>query len=147
MGERAQQGYEDAVGTAFRAQPALMRLKQHIASTLAVSGLALLFFANSIAPLFAETVDVKYRGPVDLASFECTGELDSAVVKRVCYNAANSYMLIRLKATWYHYCEIDAATVTALLDASSKGSFYNASIKDSSTGGKFGCRDKVVPQL
>ncbi|ANN55967.1 hypothetical protein A9174_03750 [Mesorhizobium loti NZP2037] len=68
-------------------------------------------------PVRAETVDVKYRGPVDLAKFECTGELDSSVVKRVCYNAKHSYMLIRLKQTWYHYREIDQGTVSALLAA------------------------------
>lgn len=98
-------------------------------------------------PAFAETVDVKYRGPVDLAKFECTGELDSSVVKRVCYNAEHSYMLIRLKQVWYHYCEIDQGTVSALLAAGSKGSFYNDNIKDAATGGKFGCRDKPVPEF
>lgn len=75
------------------------------------------------------------------------GELDSGVVKRVCYNADHAYMVIRLKNTWYHYCEIDAGTVTALLSASSKGRFYNESLKDSCTGGRFGCRDKVVPEF
>lgn len=98
-------------------------------------------------PVAAEAVDVKYRGPVDLAKFQCTGELDSSVVKRVCYNAEHSYMLIRLKQVWYHYCEIDQGTVSALLAAGSKGAFYNESIKDSGTGGKFSCRDKPVPEL
>ncbi|MGX9143485.1 KTSC domain-containing protein [Mesorhizobium sp. 128a] len=101
----------------------------------------------TLSPVAAETVEVKYRGPVDLAKFECTGELDSSVVKRVCYNAEHSYMLIRLKQTWYHYCEIDQGTVDSLLAAGSKGSFYNSSIKDSGTGGKFGCRDKPVPKF
>ncbi|TIY07896.1 MAG: KTSC domain-containing protein [Mesorhizobium sp.] len=101
----------------------------------------------ALSPSAAETVDVKYRGLVDLAKFECTGELDSSVVKRVCYNAEHSYMLIRLKQTWYHYCEIDQGTVSALLAAESKGRFYHASIKDSGTGGKFGCRDKTVPEF
>lgn len=96
---------------------------------------------------FAETVEVKYRGPVDLANFQCSGELDSSVVKRVCYNAAHAYMLIRLKQTWYHYCEIDSGTVEALLASPSKGTFYNESIKDAATGGKFGCRDKPIPQF
>ncbi|MBZ9892301.1 KTSC domain-containing protein [Mesorhizobium sp. BR1-1-3] len=98
-------------------------------------------------PAFAETVDVKYRGPVDVAKFQCTGELDSSVVKRVCYNAEHSYMLIRLKQTWYHYCEIDQGTVSALLAAGSKGNFYSENIKDAATGGKFGCRDKPVPEF
>ncbi|QOF73171.1 KTSC domain-containing protein [Aminobacter sp. SR38] len=101
----------------------------------------------ALGPVLAETVDVKYRGPVDLAKFDCTGELDSSVVKRVCYNQENSYLLIRLKGTWYHYCAIDRTTVDALLAASSKGSFYNQAIKDSATGGKFGCRGRPVPPL
>jgi hypothetical protein len=48
------------------------------------------------SPSFAQTVDVKYRGPVDLDKFQCTGELDSTVVKRVRYNAEHAYMLIRV---------------------------------------------------
>ncbi|WP_210242365.1 KTSC domain-containing protein [Mesorhizobium sp. B2-3-14] len=77
---------------------------------------------------------MKYRGPVDLANFDCTAELDGSVVKRVCYNAEHSYMLIRLKQVWYHYCEIDQGTVSALLAAGSKGAFYNKNIKDAATG-------------
>lgn len=110
------------------------------------SGLAVALIIG-LCPAAAETVDVKYRGPVDLAKFECTGELDSSLVKRVCYNAEHDYMLIRLKQTWYHCCEIDQGTVAALLAAESMGSFYNSNIRDSGTGGKFGCRDKPVPDL
>jgi hypothetical protein len=51
----------------------------------------------------AETVDVKYRGPVDLKSFTCTNTV-SSFVNRVCYDEDNSYMLILLRGTWYHYC-------------------------------------------
>lgn len=98
-------------------------------------------------PSFSETVDVKYRGPIDLALFDCTPDLDSSVVKRVCYNSQHAYMLIRLKNTWYHYCEIGQDTVDALLAAPSKGKFYNNSIRDSATGGRFGCRDKIVPEF
>lgn len=124
-----------------------MSSTQHETLSLArtVCLLAILLSAQDRA--FAETVDVKYRGPMDLAKFECTGELDSSVVKRVCYNAEHAYMLIRLKQVWYHYCEIGQGTVSALLAAESKGAFYNQSIKDSGTGGKFGCRDKPVPEF
>jgi hypothetical protein len=110
--------------------------------------LALLLAVIFIGPVFAETVHVKYRADsVDLTHFECTGELDSSVVKRVCYNRANAYMLIRLKGTWYHYCEIDADTVAALLEADSLGRFYNSNIKDSGTGGRFSCRKRAAPQF
>ncbi|MER9528819.1 KTSC domain-containing protein [Mesorhizobium sp. M0309] len=119
----------------------------HVKARCLAAGAALWLALVASWPVAAETVDVKYRGPVDLAKFQCTGELDSSVVKRVCYNAEHSYMLIRLKQVWYHYCEIDQGTVSALLAAESKGSFYYSNIKDSGTGGKFGCRDKPVPEF
>ena len=58
----------------------------------------------------AETVTVKYRGPVPLDSFECAIVDRSSLVQRVCYDAANQYMVIRLKGTYYHYCEIGPGT-------------------------------------
>jgi hypothetical protein len=147
MGERAQNAYAAAEQAAFAALPRRRRLLANLCAAALVALLALFLALVFVGPIFAETVDVKYRGPVDLANFECTGELDSSLVKRVCYNADKAYMLIRLKNTWYHYCEIDRATVDALLAADSLGRYYNASIKDSGTGGKFGCRDKVPPQF
>ena len=50
------------------------------------------------------------------------------------------YMLISLKGTYYHYCAIDAATVNALLQANSAGTYYNQNIK-----GHFDCRVNKVP--
>jgi hypothetical protein len=87
----------------------------------------------------AETVDVKYRGPVDLKPFACT-DTTSSFVHRVCYDHAKSYMLIKLQATWYHYCSIDSRTVEALKSAESVGRHYNANIK-----GRFDCRTNPVP--
>lgn len=88
----------------------------------------------------AETVQVKYRGPVDLAPFACEAVTRSSFIQRVCYDENNSYMLINLRGTWYHYCEIDPGTVSSLLAADSMGQFYNASIK-----GNFDCRTHRVP--
>lgn len=59
---------------------------------VAAAALTLILLAGAQGSALAETVIVKYRGPVDLAKFECTGELDSSVVKRVCYNAACLYV-------------------------------------------------------
>ena len=100
--------------------------------------LALLLFALP-AVASAESVFVKYRGMVDLGRFACTST-ESSFVKRVCYDAPNRYMLIELSGTFYHYCGIGSETVSALLDADSKGRFYNAEIK-----GRFDCRLGVVP--
>ncbi len=89
----------------------------------------------------ADMVYVKYRGEVDLKFFSCTDVVRSSFIRRVCYDRDNEYMLISLNGTFYHYCEIDAGTVSSLLNAPSMGSFYNRSIK-----GQFDCRLHQVPE-
>jgi KTSC domain len=89
----------------------------------------------------AESVYVKYRGEIELKHFECTDIARSSFIRRVCYDTRNEYMLISLNGTFYHYCEIDAATVSSLMNAPSMGRFYNAGIK-----GNFDCRIHRVPQ-
>jgi hypothetical protein len=88
----------------------------------------------------AESVYVKYRGEVDLSSFDCKYVTRSTFIRRVCYDWRNEYMLISLNGTFYHYCAIDAGTVASLLSAPSMGEFYNTSIK-----GNFDCRVYPVP--
>jgi hypothetical protein len=94
----------------------------------------------TVAAAHAETVNVRYRGRVDLAPFECEAFTRSSLVRRVCFDAANSCMLINLEGTWYHYCGINAATVSALKSAGSMGRYYNANIK-----GRFDCRVTTPP--
>ncbi len=100
----------------------------------------LIGFLGVAAPASAETVDVKYRGPVDLKTFACATVMRSSLVWRVCYDQREQYMIIDLQGTYYHYYEIDARTVWALLGASSMGRYYNSSIK-----GNFDCRTRRVP--
>ena len=88
----------------------------------------------------AESVDVKYRGAVNLKSFDCTDTARSSFIRRVCYDKANEYMLINLNGTYYHYCAIDAGSVSHLLTAPSMGTFYIANIKSN-----FDCRINPVP--
>lgn len=93
-----------------------------------------------IAPARAEMVCVKYGSCLSLTPFECETITRSSFIERVCYDAANAYMLISLKGVWYHYCEIDQGTVSGLLAAELMGHFYNGSIK-----GRFDCRTHRVP--
>ena len=88
----------------------------------------------------AETVYVKYRGSVDLAPFTCETVTRSSLVRRVCYDRRNAYMIISLQGTYYHYCEIDVRTVSQLLGADSMGRYYLNNIK-----GNFDCRTRRVP--
>jgi hypothetical protein len=97
-------------------------------------------------PVSSEIVDVKYRGAVDLKPFACTDTPRSSFIQRVCYDKAQSYMLISLRGTYYHYCELPARTFEAFVTASSMGQFYNQNIKGSGSDGPFDCRTHKVPQ-
>ncbi len=94
----------------------------------------------------AETVQVKYLGPVSLDSFACSDVGDSSDVTRICYDSAEKYMVIRLKSTYYHYCEIDASTVRGLQTASSKGQYFGSKIRGTGSDGPFDCRTHPIPK-
>ena len=107
-----------------------------------VSILVAIFVSTSVQ---AEELCPKYGACVSADQFDCHDIDRSSVVKRVCYNEANAYMIIRLKSTDYHYCGVDAATVEEFLAASSMGRFYNQNIKVDANGGRFDCRTHTVP--
>ena len=98
-----------------------------------------------VSPILAETVDVKYRGAVDLKPFECSEISRSSFITRVCYDHVNQYMLIRLNSTYYHYCELPTDVLTDFMAAPSMGSFYNQRIKGNGSDGPFDCRRHKVP--
>ena len=93
----------------------------------------------------SETVDVKYRGLVDLKTFECRDINRSSFIQRVCYDKPQSYMVISLKGTYYHYCELPPATFDAFMGAPSMGQFYNQNIKGTGQDGPYDCRTHRVP--
>jgi hypothetical protein len=97
------------------------------------------------AEVHSETADVKYRGLVDLKTFACTDTPRSSFIQRVCYDKTQSYMLINLNGTYYHYCELPPVTFDALMSAPSMGQFYNANIKGTGKDGPFDCRTHRVP--
>jgi KTSC domain len=103
---------------------------------------ALLAFLFS-AEVGAETVDV--RGPVDLKTFERRDTNRSSFIQRVCYDKAQSYMIINLRGTNYHYCELPPTTFDGLMGAPSMGQFYNQNIKGSGSDGPYDCRTHRVP--
>jgi hypothetical protein len=97
--------------------------------------IAVLFSTNS----FAETVYVKYRGPVDLGSFACSWTQDS-LVNRLCYDRSEEYVLAQLNNTYYHYCEVPKSLLSNWLNSGSKGSYYYSYIK-----GRHDCRIYHMP--
>ena len=104
--------------------------------------------AGQRAPFSKASICVKYGPcPLDISSFTCTDTPKSSFIRRVCYDAPKSFMVIKLKETWYPYCEIDAAIVQRLLSAGSAGKFYNENIRSRPDGshGPFDCRDHPLP--
>jgi hypothetical protein len=72
---------------------------------------------------------VKYHGVVDLKPFICIDTPRSSFIQRVYYDKAQSYMLINLNGTYYHYRELHSARFDAFVAAPSMGQFYNQNIK------------------
>jgi hypothetical protein len=97
------------------------------------------------AEVRSATVDVKYRGPVDLKTFECRDTPRSSFIQRVCYDKPQSYMITNLKGFYYHYCELPPTTFDGLMGAPSMGQFYNQNIKGSGSDGPYDCRTHRVP--
>ncbi len=73
---------------------------------------ALVFGQLAVVPAFVEakapeTACVKYgQCPLSLAKFVCVDTARSSFIRRVCHDASESFMVIKLKGTWYPYCAI-----------------------------------------
>ena len=109
-------------------------------------GLTLVFGVMAAACASAETIDVKYYGKLDLAPLTCTDITRSSFINRTCYDKTKRFMVVQLKSTYYHYCEMPAATYEAFLAAPSMGRYYNANIKGTGKDGPFDCRTHPVPK-
>lgn len=114
-------------------------MRRNINRSVTKALLILIFLTLFASTAFADSVFVKYRGVVDLKSFNCT-ETQSSVVHRICYQEKSQYLIVLLGEVYYHYCRIPAPTVSEWLGAESKGKFYHAHIK-----GNFDCRLGGVP--
>ena len=86
-------------------------------------------------------VYVKYRGEVSLETFTCNTITRSSLIRRLCYDKAESYVIVNLNGTNYHYCEVPESFVNEWMNATSMGKFFNSRVK-----GGFDCRVKRMPQ-
>lgn len=103
--------------------------------------IAAVFFVGLAATgVAAETVDVKYRGPVDLRPFSCEAVSRSSLVERLCYDAAQRYVVVKLTGTYYQYCNVPAEVVSDWKRSPSMGKYFNANLK-----GRFDCRVTPPP--
>lgn len=99
---------------------------------------ALLLIASTAQ---AERVAVKFRGSLDLRHHKCTDVAKGNLIRRVCYNRAKHYMVLKLRDTYYHYCAVDPKTVAKLLSADWPEQYFDTAIR-----GHFDCRTHRLPK-
>ena len=90
----------------------------------------------STAPVTTETVEVRGRGPVELASYACTDTPRSTIVQRVCDDEARSHLLVNVGGKYSEYCRLPASTFEAFVVAPSMGQFFRQRI---ATATPFAC--------
>ena len=93
-----------------------------------IRSVAALLALLSTSPVTTETVDVRGRGAIDLASFACTDTPRSTIVQRVCYDEARSHLLVNAAGAYSEYCRLPAATFGAFIVAPSMGQFFRQRI-------------------
>jgi KTSC domain len=133
----------DGIRTAIAAKR--FRFERSIVTQLVA---LLLQGTSSVTAQSANEACVKYYKCVPLDKFTCSQLVDSDV-HRVCYAEQVHYMVVWLGKhdTPYHICDIGSEVVAQLLKAPSKGDFYDANIRSSSTEGKYDCRNHSIPKF
>ena len=94
------------------------------------------------APVGSETVDIRNRGAIDLATFECRDIHRSSLIQRVCYDQAQRTLIVGIKGSYDDYCKLPQQTFESFMTAPSMGQFFNANIRGSGPGARYDCRAK-----
>jgi hypothetical protein len=92
------------------------------------------------APVGSETVDVKDRGTIDLATFECRDINRSSLIQRVCYDRARRILIVGIKGSYDDYCGLPQQTFDGFMTAPSMGQFFNRNIRESGPDARYDCR-------
>ena len=94
------------------------------------------------APVGSERVDVKDRGTIDLATFECRDVNRSSLIQRVCYDSTQRTLIVGIKGSYDDYCDLPQQTFESFMIAPSMGQFFNANIRGSGPDTRYDCRAK-----
>jgi hypothetical protein len=98
-----------------------------------------LFLQLLASPVDSERIEVRRRGIVDLATFECRDINRSTVLQRVCYDRAQKDLIVATDGGYNEYCGVPADTVDRLMGAPSMGQFFNQNIKREASGARYLC--------
>jgi hypothetical protein len=76
-----------------------------------------------------EMVEVRDRGAVSLATFECRDINRSSIIQRVCYDRAQRILIVSFSGVYDQYCGLPASIFDELMGAPSMGQFFNRKIR------------------
>lgn len=108
----------------------------------AATTLIVLLFGAGIG---SEAVDVRDRGAVDLATFECRDTPRSTIIQRACYDRAQAALIVSVKGIYYQYCDLPPVTFDSLMAAPSMGQFFKRNFAGAGPGGRYDCEVRRVP--
>jgi hypothetical protein len=90
-------------------------------------------------PITAEKVEVRGRGAVDLATFDCRDIDRSTIVQRVCYEAAQRTLLVEVRGAYQQFCKVPAETYAAFMVAPSMGLFFKRTVSEGASNNRYRC--------
>lgn len=102
--------------------------------------LAIVLFCVTSAK--AETIDVKYLGQVNLNSYKCPDIEQDEDVKRICFDASRSHLIVKLGSTYYNYCNVPHDIFVEWISSESLYKYYKKSIITNRSEGRV---DYVCP--
>ena len=79
--------------------------------------------------LGSETVEVRHRGAVDLATFECRDINRSSLIQRVCYDQAQRHLVVGISGNYEDFCELPPQAFAGFMTAPSMGKFFKENIR------------------
>ena len=74
----------------------------------------------------SERVDVRDRGAIDLASFECRDTPRSTIIQRACYDREQAVMIVSVKGTYHQYCGLPVGDFRRADDGAIDGAVFQA---------------------
>jgi hypothetical protein len=108
----------------------------------AATTLIILLLTAEIGP---EEVDVRDRGSVSLATFECHDTPRSTLIQRACYDRAQGTLIVNVRGAYYQYCGLAIATFENFMTAPSMGQFFRRNVEAASSNGSYECRANWMP--
>ncbi|NEU95644.1 KTSC domain-containing protein [Bradyrhizobium uaiense] len=90
-------------------------------------------------PIGPETADLGSSTTVDLSTFECRDINRSTIVQRVCYSPGERTLLVAVRGSYQHYCNVPTGTHDALMNASSMGVYLNRVLRIAAADGRYAC--------